>query len=170
MKPLHLLVLCVTALFGQYLSAASEAVALGPVVKKQQSQAGSYWIQLVAVKKAEAVDRVKKANPDLNIAYHTDNNGLKRVLAGPYATYDEADTAKRKMGKSKAFVRFIKHQFQPPVAQPPKPVASASANPVKSYIEREKEECAESVSQQQAGEHAECVCCLHIRNNTLIRH
>lgn len=175
MKALRYSVVLLLVFFSQWLSAASVEVALGPVVKQQQSQAGSYWIQLVAVNRTEAVDQVKKANPDLNIAYHTDNKGLKRVLAGPYASYEEAFSVKRKMGKSRAFVRFIKQQpqspkNQPQKSQPPKPVINASANPVKSYIDQEKQECTEAATQPPSEKNAECVCCLHIRNNTLIRH
>ena len=175
MKPLYLFFVLIMAFFGQYLWAASVEVALGPVVKEQQSQAGSYWVQLVAVKKAEAVDRVKKENPQLNIAFHTDKNGLIRVLAGPYANDKEADVAKSKMGKSKAFVRFIKDNpeiqkaQQPQQAQQPKVVKQASANPVKSFIEGEKQDCAKAATQPSAG-NEDCPCCLHIRNNTLIRH
>ena len=61
-------IIFILAFLGQCVWAASTEVALGPVVKKQQSQDGSYWIQLVAVKKAEAVDRVKKENTDYSQA------------------------------------------------------------------------------------------------------
>ncbi len=161
MKTLRYAYFLFLALCSQWLWAASSEVLLGPVIKEQQSQDGSYWIQLAAVKKADAVDRLKKANPDLNIAFHTDNNGLKRVLAGPYESYSQAESAKRKMGKAEAFVRFIKRQAA---------AEAASINPVQDFIDREKQECSEAVKQQQPGENAKCPCCLHIRNNTLIRH
>jgi len=170
MKALRYSIVLFLVFFAQCLSAASVEVALGPVVKKQQSQEGSYWVQLVAVKKAEAVNRVKKENPQLNIAFHTDKNGLKRVLAGPYATFEEADFAKRKMGKSKAFIRFIKHNPEVQKSQQPQATDQASANPVKSFIEAEKQECAKAATQPQTENNTDCPCCLHIRNNTLIRH
>lgn len=170
MKALRYSVVLVLAVFSQWLSAASTEVALGSVVKKQQPQEGSYWIQLAAVKKSDAVDRFNKANPGLTIAFHTDKNGLKRVLAGPYDSYKQADSAKRKMGKAKAFVRFIKNQPVAQKNQQSKPAKNDPVNPVKSFIDKEKQECAEAATKQQSAENAECVCCLHIRNNTLIRH
>jgi hypothetical protein len=170
MSSLRYLFVLMMTIFSHSLVAASTEVVLGPVVKEQQPQDGSYWIQLVAVKKADAVDRVKKANPDLNIAFHTDKNGLKRVLAGPYASYKQADSVKRKMGKAGAFVRFIKKQPQAQKTQAPKTAKNDAVNPVKSFIDQEKQECAKAGTQQQSVESAECVCCLHIRNNTLIRH
>ena len=163
-------VVLVLVFFSQWLSAASVQMALGPVVKQQQSQDGTYWIQLAAVKKADAVDRVKKANPRLNIAFHTDENGLKRVLAGPYASYEQADSVKKKIGKAKAFVRFIKNQEEAQKVQEPKPPKNNTENPVKAFIDQEKQECAEAATQQQSGDNEACACCLHIRNNTLIRH
>jgi len=170
MNSVHYLLFLIMVIFSQWLVAASAEVVLGPVVKQQQSLDGSYWIQLAAVKKADAVDRVKKANPDLNIAFHTDKNELKRVLAGPYATYDQADSVKRKMGKAKAFIRFIINQPVAQKSQAPKTASDDAVNPVTSFIDQQKQECARAGTQQQSAENADCVCCLHIRNNTLIRH
>ncbi|NNJ90551.1 MAG: SPOR domain-containing protein [Gammaproteobacteria bacterium] len=170
MGSLRYLLVLMMAIFSHWLVAASTEVALGPVVKEQQPQDGSYWIQLVAVKKADAVDRVKKANPDLKIAFHTDTNGLKRVLAGPYASYQQADSVKRKMGKARAFIRFIKNQPAAQKKQAPETANNDAENPVKSFIDQEREECARTSTQQQSGNDTECICCLHIRNNTLIRH
>ena len=178
-------------LFSQFISAASVQVALGPVVKKQQAQSGSYWVQLAAVKQMDGVERIRKSNPGLKIAFHTDNKGLKRVLAGPYESFRQADTARVRMGKGNAFIRFIKKQVaalkpvskQPdlkkPEPQKPEPqkaevqqaARSVPSSPVKSFIEKEKQECAEAgKTVKQSASDADCVCCIHIRNNTLIRH
>jgi hypothetical protein len=148
------------------ISSASATGALGMVVRGQQAQQGTYWVQLAAVSNASAAEKIRTAYPKLEIQAYTDKSGLTRVVAGPYDSYQQAVALKNDISRQKAFVRFV------PKPKKAKADNNTTGTAVEKFIAKEKADCKQAVAPRQgsADSGRECVCCVHIRNNTLIRH
>lgn len=146
---------------------------LGIIVSEQQKlvgdkQVGQYWVQLGALSNLNGVNAMQQQYSALKIYYHQDAKGILRVLAGPYASYKQANELRLKIGKRKAFIRFT---------QLPKTSAKSEVfndKQLQKFISDKKTICSDTVKTMNkgissAGKKSEnCPCCLHIRNNQII--
>lgn len=132
----------VLVLLASTLVAEPVKFILGPIVTAQQSQPGSYWLQLAALKKAPDLQQMQSRYPGLTLALHSDDRGLNRLLAGPYANYQMARQQLRS-NNLKAIIRYA------PGGMP-------------TALQKMQAECATAASPGQ------CACCLHIRNGELV--
>jgi len=156
---------------------ASSQHLLGFVVTKEQNNEGYYWLQVAALKNASSIEKKLQGDGVNHYKIHNDSKGLKRIILGPYASFDKATQVKRQLeikGYNGLFIRFENKK----VVQKATSQADASTAPlidhsntvVSDFIKNEKIICNEITKKGSTPNQVNCVCCLHIKNNNLIKH